>query len=103
MASTPDGPRYVTGIQDEKEKCCYKDFYETETLYEAKEKADEKSDKVNRSAIVFDRKLMEIVHRKVVQTVVGVPKKPELPHRGKKKKVKPEVKPEVKPSDDDYF
>ena len=104
MASTLDGPRYIAGIQDEKDKCCYKDFFETETLYEAKEKADEKSEKVNRSAIVFDRKLMEIVHRKVIEVAVESPKKkPEIQRRGKKKKLTNEEKRKEKSDTDEYF
>jgi len=84
-----DGPRYVAGVQDDKDRSCYKDFFETETLHEAKTKADEKSAKVKFSTLVFDRKLMEIVYKKVV-----VKDEVKIPQRGKKKKIEEE---------DDYF
>ena len=63
MASTPDGRRYVAGLQDTVDPCCYKDFYEGEKQGEAIEKAQAAADKHRRKAIVYDRKGMGIIHR----------------------------------------
>lgn len=59
--STPDGPRYVAGIQDAKDKTCYKDFFESEKLSEVKEVA--KADNNGLEIIIFDRNLQQIIER----------------------------------------
>lgn len=101
MASTPDGPRYVASLQDVKDRQCYKDFYESEKQEETKQQADEAAEKAGRSAIVFDRKMHEIIHRKVIQRADDpVPKAPPPPKPKKGKKVKEEKK---KLNNDDFF
>ena len=50
-----DGKRYVASLQDVTDSSCYKDFFESNTFTEAKEKADEAAEKHQRSALVFDR------------------------------------------------
>lgn len=104
-----DGPRFVASLQDVTDLQCYKDFFESEKLSEAKEKADEAAEKHKRSVLVFDRMLCEITYKKVVEQE----KKPEAvkaptppPRRGKKKEpvVEPKVeKPKKKITKDDYF
>lgn len=54
--STPDGPRYTVGLRSDADPCCYKDFFETETLSEAKEEAKKAIDKYNKGVIIWDRK-----------------------------------------------
>ena len=61
--STRDGPRYTVGLQDVKDKTCYKDFFETEKLIDAKEKAIEGMNKHKRATIVWDRTGAGIIHR----------------------------------------
>lgn len=103
MASTPDGPRYVASITSCSDLSCYKDFFESEKLEEAKEKADEAALKYQFSALVYDRKVGGIIYKKVIE--MGN-KEPELkvvppPRRGRKpKKVLP-LKKEI--TKDDYF
>ena len=53
--STPHGPRYTVALRSDVDPCCYKDFFETEKLAEAKEKANEGLIKYNRCCIVLDR------------------------------------------------
>jgi hypothetical protein len=48
-------PRYTVGLQKPKEPSCYVDFYETNSLTDAKEKADEAAKKEDRAVAVFDR------------------------------------------------
>jgi hypothetical protein len=104
MASTPDGPRYVAGLQDVADTSCYKDFFENEVFEKVKENADAAADKNQRTAIVYDRKLMAITHKKViVKTVEEVV--PPLPKKGKKK-VAPKIErkcPKKEITKDDYF
>lgn len=54
--STPDGPRYTVGLRSDTDPCCYKDFFETETLSEAKEEAKKAVDKYSKGVIIWDRK-----------------------------------------------
>lgn len=101
-----DGLRYTAGLQDKTDKCCYKDFFESEKLDEAKKECDETAEKNQRSAIVYDRKMFEIVHRKVIVTEKPEENKPSPPPRRGKKKVEPKVErkdEEKKRSNDDYF
>jgi len=115
-----DGPRFVASLQDVTDFQCYKDFFESQKLNEAQAKADEAAEKHQRSAIVFDRKLMEIVHRKVIEREkkpeikekpeIKAPLPPPISKRGKKKpvEVEPVVEPKVekpkkKITKDDYF
>ncbi len=53
--STIDGPRYTVGMRSDTDPCCYKDFFETEKLSEAKEKCDEAVAKYGKCCIVWDR------------------------------------------------
>lgn len=62
MPSTPDGPRYVVGLQDKADTSCYKDIYECETECESLEKAQAEADANKRKTIVYDRKLFSIIH-----------------------------------------
>ena len=61
--ATSDGPRFVTSLRDVKDTTCYKDFFETETLSKAKERADEKALEVSRPVLVYDRLLGQIIYR----------------------------------------
>ena len=54
--STPDGPRYTVGLRSDTDPCCYKDFFETEVLSEAKEEAQKAVAKYNKNVIIWDRK-----------------------------------------------
>jgi hypothetical protein len=97
-----EGPRYVAGLRDKTDLCCYKDFFETEKFEEAKQEADAAADKNKRNTIVYDRKLMEITYRKVVQEEVkAAPPKPQKVFR--KGKAKKEEEPSKGPSKDDFF
>lgn len=95
MASTPDGPRYIASLQDVIDLSCYKDFFESEKFEVAKVKAEDAAEKHQRSAIVYDRKLMAITHKKVIEKEKKVEEKPQ-PKKGKKSK-------EKKITKDDYF
>ena len=98
-----DGLRYTASLQDKTDKSCYKDFFESEKLEDAKKECDEAADKNQRSAIVYDRKLMSIVHRKVIETVKKEEEKA-VPARKGKKKVEPKIETvEKKRTNDDYF
>lgn len=101
-----DGLRYTAGLQDKTDKCCYKDFFESDKLDEAKKECDDAADNNQRSAIVYDRKLMEIVYRKVIETDKKE-EKPVPPRRGRRK-AEPKIErknetAEKKRSNDDYF
>lgn len=50
-----DGKRFVASLQDATDLCCYKDFFESNTLIAAKEKANAAAEKYQRSVLVFDR------------------------------------------------
>lgn len=54
--STPDGPRYTVGLRSDTDPCCYKDFFETEVLSEAKEEAQKAVEKYSKGVIIWDRK-----------------------------------------------
>ncbi len=104
--------RYTASLQDKTDFSCYKDFFESEKLEEAKKECDTAADKNQRSAIVFDRKLPGIVHRKVIEREKveekSVPAPPvPTPKRGRKK-AEPKVErrnetSEKKRTNDDYF
>ena len=79
-----DGPRYVASLQSETDQCCYKDFFEGGKFEEAKQKVDEAVDKNKRSALVYDRKLMEITYKRVVENKVTEVKNEEKPKKLKK-------------------
>ena len=96
-----DGLRYVVSLQDVKDINCYKDFFESEKLDDAKKECEETADKNKRSAVVYDRKVMEIVHRKVIEGEKPAEKeKVPAPKRGRKKA---EPKIERKRTNADYF
>ena len=61
--STPDGPRFVASLQDVKNKCLYKDFFESEKLGETKLRAQEAMEGHKRKVIIFDRVEHEIIER----------------------------------------
>ena len=92
MASTPDGPRYVVGLRDKDDPCCYKDTIEGEKEGEAKEKAEALAAKEGRATIVYDRKEMAIIHRVAgpVDTSKPAPPPP-IQKRGRGKKPKQEL------------
>ena len=105
-----DGPRFVASLQDVTDKSCYKDFFESEKLEVTKQKADDAAEKYQRSVIIFDRKMMEITYRKVIQLEV-IPEKTPPPRRGRRKvepKIERKVEEAPKPkkkviTKDDYF
>lgn len=49
-------PRYVVGLQDTKDPCCYKDVEELDKEGQAKALADEIAKREGRPCIVYDRK-----------------------------------------------
>jgi hypothetical protein len=98
-----EGPRYVAGLRDKTDLCCYKDFFETEKFEEAKQEADAAADKNKRNTIVYDRKLMEITYRKVVQEEVKAAPPPKPQKVFRKGKAKKEEEPSKGPSKDDFF
>lgn len=59
--------RYVSGLQDAADKSCYKDFFESNKLEEAKQQADECAETRQRSTIVFDRKDNGIIYKKEIK------------------------------------
>lgn len=108
MASTPDGPRYVASLQDVTDTSCYKDFFEGEVFEEAKAKAEEAADKHQRSTLVYDRKLMAITHKKVIEKAKTEVEKPVPPRRGRKKGIErkgviPDGGKTKKVTTEDYF
>lgn len=122
-------PRYVVGLQTVDDRSCYKDFFETDKLEEAKREADEAAERSQRSTLVFDRKFGTVYKKEIVRpndTVVKPVAKPQptrvvkkapveetpveteaLPakkKRGRPKKVVEEVKAKKQQtSNDDYF
>jgi len=98
-----EDPRYVVGLQTVDDRSCYKDFFETDKLEEAKREADEGAERNQRSTLVFDRKFGKVYKKEIVQSTDSVVKKAlveELPvkkGRGRPKKTK-----EQTPTDD-YF
>jgi hypothetical protein len=77
-------PRYVASIQDEKDQSCYKDFYESDKLDQAKLKAEQESKDVGRSVIIFDRKGMGIIDRYVIEQEKKPEPEKKLVKRGRK-------------------
>lgn len=77
-------PRYVASIQDEKDKTCYKDFYESDKLDQTKSKAEQESKDVGRSVIIFDRKGMGIIERYVIEQEKTEPEKKPIIKRGRR-------------------
>ncbi len=61
--------RYVIGLQDTKDPCCYKDVLEGDKQGETIEKAQNIADKEKRKTIVYDRKEMLIIHRCESKTI----------------------------------
>jgi len=98
-----DGPRYVASLQDVTDKQCYKDFFEGDKFEEAKQKAEDAAEKYQRSSLVYDRKLMAITHKKVIELkkIEEKPAPPPRRGRGRKKVETDESKKKV--SKDDYF
>jgi hypothetical protein len=113
--------RYVASLQDEIDRDCYKDFFESDKLEETKQHADERAEKYQRSAVVFDRRF-GIVYKKEIKRTGDTEVKVVKPIISKRSKVvtKPEPvsestppikrgrgrppKSEFKPaSNDDYF
>jgi len=85
--STIDGPRYAVALQKVEDKCCYKDFFETEKLGEAKEAAEKEASKTGRAVIIWDRKDHEICHRiEAVKTEEKVTAPEPKKGRGRRKK-----------------
>jgi hypothetical protein len=83
--STRDGPRYVVSLQTEKDPCCHKDFYETEKLHEAQERAKREFEKVGRRVLLYDRKICSIIERYESEAKPAEEKKPEPKRRGRRK------------------
>lgn len=92
-----DGPRYVSSLQSPDDPCCYKDFHECSVFEEAKQKADEAVSKNNRSALVYDRKLMAVTYKNAVETK----QLEEKPVKEKKRGVR--TKPKRGIAKEDYF
>lgn len=104
-----DGKRFVAALQDVTDPQCYKDFFESDKLCDAKEKADEAAEKYQRSVLVFDREQCETSYKKVIEKEKKEPeKKVPLPRRGRKK-AEPKVERKVEEpkkkviNKDDYF
>jgi hypothetical protein len=103
-----DGKRFVASLQDVIEPQCYKDFFESDKLNEAQEKADEAAEKHQRSVLIFDRQRCEISYKKVIEKEKKEPEKVLPPRRGRKK-VEPKIERKVatvqkkKITKDDYF
>jgi hypothetical protein len=100
-----DGPRYVAGLQDKTDISCYKDFFEGDKAEEARQKAEDAAERHQRSTIVFDRKMQEIIHRKVIASKTEVVEKPapQQKRRGRKKTEEPKVEEKKAHSKEDYF
>ena len=99
-----DGLRYQASLQNVTDVCCYKDFFESEKLDEAKKECDEAAERSQRSAVVYDRKLMTIVHRKVIEREKKSEEKNALPpKRGKKPVIERRSETKKKITNDDYF
>jgi hypothetical protein len=104
-----DGLRYTAGLQDATDVCCYKDFFESEKLDEAKRECEEAAARSQRSAIVYDRKLMEIVYRKVIEREKKVEEKKALPPRRGRRKTESKIERKIETTEkkkitkDDYF
>jgi len=123
-----EDPRYVVSLQTVDDRSCYKDFFETNKLEEAKKEADEAAERSQRSTLVFDRKFGTVYNKEIVRPndvvvkpvakpqptktikkVVPVEEPPEkeappAKKRGRPKKVIGEVKVKKQQiSNDDYF
>jgi len=75
-----EDPRYVVSLQTVDDRSCYKDFFETNKLEEAKKEADETAERSQRSTLVFDRKFGTIYKKEIVRpndTVVKPVAKPQ--------------------------
>lgn len=57
--------RYCCSLQKKDDKCCYKDFHNTDTLKDAKSHALTESNKTKRPVIIFDRYLHQIIYREI--------------------------------------
>ncbi len=97
-----DGPRYVAGLRDPNDPTCYKDFFEGDKLAEVQAEADSAAERQKRNTIVYDRKMHDIIYRKVVQeeAKAAQPSKPAKTFRKTKKQKKEEGR---KVSNDDFF
>lgn len=62
-----EDPRYVVSLQTVDDRSCYKDFFETNKLEEAKREADEAAEKNQRSTLVFDRKFGTVYKKEIVK------------------------------------
>ena len=82
-------PRYVAGIQKDGESTCYVDFAETDTLSEAKEKAEQRSAETGKTAIVYDRKEGCVTHRVAGTAPVAQPQPQTAPEPEPKKRGRP--------------
>jgi pyruvate/2-oxoacid:ferredoxin oxidoreductase alpha subunit len=103
-----DGKRFVAALQDVIDPQCYKDFFESDKLCDAKAKADEAAEKYQRSVLVFDREQCETSYKKVIEKEKKEPEKVLPPRRGRKKvelKVERKVEEPKKKviNKDDYF
>lgn len=63
-----EDPRYVVSLQTVDDKSCYKDFFETDKLEEAKREADEAAERSQRSTLVFDRKFGTVYKKEIVRS-----------------------------------
>ena len=110
-------PRYVVSLQTVDDRSCYKDFFETDKLEEAKREADEAAEQNQRSTLVFDRKFGTVYKKEIIRPndVAKPVLKPqctravkkttvveEAPPAKKRGRPKKEVKVEQN-SNDDYF
>lgn len=82
-------PRYTVGLQKDKEPNCYVDFAETNTLSEAKEKAEKKTAETGKATIVYDRKEGCITHKVAGTAPSVVTPPPTTPEPEPKKRGRP--------------
>jgi hypothetical protein len=62
-----EDPRYVVSLQTVDDRSCYKDFFETNKLEEAKREADEAAERSQRSTLVFDRKFGTVYKKEIIR------------------------------------
>ena len=58
-----DGKRFVAGLQKADDPCCCLDFFDSDTLGEAQMMATNSAQREQLKAIVFDRKINQIIFR----------------------------------------
>lgn len=79
-------PRYDVSLQKPDDLCCYKNFFSTEKVTEAKEVAELKAAETGRAVIVYDRREFNIIHKipAVAQPQPEVKKPEPIKRRGRR-------------------